>query len=149
MSSQVNRTCPPACSQFCGGVFSCSVNSFRSVHLPGGGVAFSLLWTQVFTHAACLCLCARHLSRVSALCCLCACSSSLCLYPASYLCYCSCPCDGVYGPCGLRCFCDLWEVFGCGRGFCPGSRSSGALLWRSVRLWAHRCAAAGRWSAGC
>lgn len=31
----MNRTCPPACSQFCGGVFSCSVNSFRSVHLPG------------------------------------------------------------------------------------------------------------------
>lgn len=66
------------------------VASVQSVLLPS---------TEVFIHEVSLCFCSVHPFHVSCLCCLCLCNSSLCLSPASYLCYCSCPCLGGYGLC--------------------------------------------------
>lgn len=76
-------------------------------------------------------------------------NSSLCLCPLSCLFYSSCLCDDFYDLCDLPCAYDLWGVTCCGRGSCPWSRSSGALLWLSEQLWAHWGAAACGWSAGC
>lgn len=124
-----------------------AVSGVSTSVLPVEGVALVkeavFLLRTVSTHEVCLCLCCGYPSHAFGLCCLCACNSSL--SPSRFLSVLlQLSLGWCYGPCGLHRFCALWKVFCCGRGFWPGSRFSGALLWWKVRLWAHRCPSAGR-----